>query len=264
VPSSKFVVSRPSSASDLESYYALRYEVLRRPWGQASGTERDAEEETSIHAFIKENNKVLAVGRLQFVDENTAQVRFMAVAPDQQGKGLGKMVLFYLEERALESGRNRVILHARENALKFYESCGYRIIEKSHLLWGEVQHWLMEKELYPEIKETLAKYKDYKGGEIEKLVFIKTLYANSITLDDTCEFFDKKEFDKLAGYEIAKYNTRDYIRIIAFEDSLKKYFLAALIDPVELYEDSYVKRLIEIDETAYKYLIANREADSLR
>ena len=36
-------------------------------------------------------------------------------------------------------------------------------------------------------------------------------------------------------------------------------FLSAIIDPVELWEDSYVKRLIEIDEAAYKYLMANRE-----
>jgi len=147
VPSSKLVVSQPSSDSDLESYFALRYMVLRKPWGQALGTERDAEEETSIHAFIKENNHVLAVGRLQFVDENISQVRFMAVDPIQQGKGLGKMVLRYLEERSLEASRNKVILHARENALKFYESCGYRIKERSHLLWGQVQHWLMEKDL---------------------------------------------------------------------------------------------------------------------
>ena len=36
------MVSSPASKIDFEKYYALRYEVLRKPWGQAPGSERDA------------------------------------------------------------------------------------------------------------------------------------------------------------------------------------------------------------------------------
>jgi len=147
VPSSDALVTIPVTQEDLELYYRLRYEVLRKPWNQPKGSERDADEDSSIHAFIKENGKALAVGRLQFVDAGTSQVRFMAVDASQQGKGLGKKIMQFLEERSLEAGRTKVILHARENAVKFYESCGYRVKEKSHLLWGQVQHWLMEKDL---------------------------------------------------------------------------------------------------------------------
>jgi ribosomal protein S18 acetylase RimI-like enzyme len=147
VPSSNFTVSEPSTPRDFESYYALRFEVLRKPWNQPSGSEKDADEQSSIHAFIKEGDRALAVGRLQFTNEDTSQVRFMAVAPDQQGKGLGRKVLEYLEKRSLAAGRTKVILHARENALEFYKSCGYTIVQRSHLLWGQVQHWLMEKQL---------------------------------------------------------------------------------------------------------------------
>lgn len=147
VPNSTLVVSEPHSPAEFEKYYALRYEVLRKPWNQPLGSERDADEQKSIHAFVKENGEVLAVGRLQFVDEHTSQVRFMAVAPGQQGKGLGKKVLQYLEGKSLAAGGKKVVLHARENALEFYKGCGYTLKEKSHLLWGQVQHWLMEKEL---------------------------------------------------------------------------------------------------------------------
>lgn len=141
------LVEEPQSREDFEKYYALRYAVLRRPWGQPAGSERDGEEDTSIHAFIRENDAVLAVGRLQYVNESTSQVRYMAVDPRQQGRGLGKAVLGYLEKKSKADGRNQIVLHARESALLFYASCGYRIKEKSHLLWGEVQHWLMEKQL---------------------------------------------------------------------------------------------------------------------
>ena len=147
MPSSDITVSSPQSIADFEMYFTLRYEVLRKPWNQSRGSEQDLEEETSVHALIKENSKALAVGRLQFVDHNTSQVRYMAVGPEQQGKGLGKLVLEYLEEKSLSAGRKKVVLHARENAIKFYERCGYKVIEKSHLLWGEIQHYLMEKSL---------------------------------------------------------------------------------------------------------------------
>ncbi|HXB41563.1 MAG TPA: GNAT family N-acetyltransferase [Bacteroidia bacterium] len=147
VRNSDLVVKQPVSAQDFEIYFILRHEVLRKPWNQPLGSERDTDEKTSVHAFIKENNKALAVARLQFLDKNTSQVRYMAVDPNQQGRGLGKMVLEYLEKKSAEAGRKKVVLHARENALKFYERCGYTIVEKSHLLWGKIQHWLMEKEL---------------------------------------------------------------------------------------------------------------------
>lgn len=137
----------PITPNEFQSYYLLRYEVLRKPWNQPPGSEKDSEENAAIHAAIFDKGTAIACGRLQFTDEHTGQVRFMAVSHAQQGKGLGKKILDYLEHRSFEAGRNRIILHARENALAFYKACGYTIIEKSHLLWGQVQHWLMEKKL---------------------------------------------------------------------------------------------------------------------
>ncbi|MGZ3867310.1 MAG: GNAT family N-acetyltransferase [Bacteroidia bacterium] len=143
--SNSFIVTEPVSDSDFEIYYTLRFNVLRKPWGHEKGSEVDETDPTSIHAFIKENGQAIAVSRLHFVDENTGQIRYMGVHPDHQGKGVGRMVLTYLEKRCLENGRKKMILHARENAVKFYESCGYKVTESSYLLWGEIPHWLMEK-----------------------------------------------------------------------------------------------------------------------
>jgi ribosomal protein S18 acetylase RimI-like enzyme len=145
--SKNFSVTEPSSDADFETYYNLRFNVLRKPWGHAKGSEVDETDPASIHAFIKINNEAVAVSRLHFVDEHTGQIRYMGVHSDYQGKGLGKMVVSYLERRALENGRNIMILHARINAVKFYESCGYTIKETSYLLWGQIPHWLMEKKL---------------------------------------------------------------------------------------------------------------------
>lgn len=143
-----YTVSQPQSSSDFEKYYRLRYEVLRKPWNQPEGSEKDAHEQESVHAMIKdEQGEVLAVCRLQMNDKNTAQLRFMAVKEGAQGKGLGKLIMGYMEKTACERGAQKVILQARENALDFYKSCGYRVVEQSHLLWGVIQHYLMEKEI---------------------------------------------------------------------------------------------------------------------
>jgi hypothetical protein len=44
-------------------------------------------------------------------------------------------------------GYLQIILHAREVALPFYQKLGYQMVEPSHLLFGEIQHYLMQKTL---------------------------------------------------------------------------------------------------------------------
>jgi len=145
----KITILKPTTPEEFKKYYILRYEVLRKPWGKLLGSERDNGEETSIHRMIvdKSTREVLAVGRLQFNSAHEAQIRYMAVASDYQGQGLGSRIVSVLEDIAQGKGIQRIILQARENAIRFYESNGYKMIKKTHLLFGEIQHWLMKKEL---------------------------------------------------------------------------------------------------------------------
>ena len=142
-------IIEPTTSEEFKKYYKLRYEILRKPWGQPLGSERDEGENTSIHRMIIDNStgNALAVGRLQFNSEDEAQIRYMAVANDLQGKGLGNQIISALEDVARGRGIQRIILSARINALPFYKNNGYNIMKKTHLLFGEIQHWLMEKEL---------------------------------------------------------------------------------------------------------------------
>ena len=142
-------IIEPKSSAEFRNYYKLRYEILRKPWGQPPGSERDKGEETSIHRMIIDEKigTAMAVGRLQFNSEDEAQIRYMAVADEFQGQGLGSQIISSLEDVAYGNGSKRIILSARENALQFYQNNGYEIVEKTHLLFGNIQHWLMEKEL---------------------------------------------------------------------------------------------------------------------
>ena len=91
--------------------------------------------------------KVLAVGRLHHSGNHTAQIRYMAVEAGYQRQGLGSRILDQLEQAAAAAGYNRVILHAREPAVPFYLSRGYRIVAPSHRLFGAIQHNLMSRQL---------------------------------------------------------------------------------------------------------------------
>lgn len=134
-----------SNDGEIESIIQLRYEVLRAPWGQPKETATDDLEKTSINSYIEINSEVIACGRLQENDGKVGQVRFMAVTRNHRGKGLGEKILKQLEIVAKEKQLVKIELQARENAVKFYEKNGYTIVQSSFLLWGQIQHYLMQK-----------------------------------------------------------------------------------------------------------------------
>lgn len=126
----------------------LRVDVLRKPWNQPAETATDALEPTTINAYIEDQGKIVACGRLQDNGGGVGQVRFMAVDPAYQGKGLGNLIMQFLEKRAQDLKLDTIELQARENAVSFYERNGYTIREKTFLLWGIIQHYLMVKKIH--------------------------------------------------------------------------------------------------------------------
>jgi len=141
----------PATPEDLEQYYRLRFEELRQPWNQPEGSERAADDDTAIHALLlDENEKAAGVCRLSFASPEEGQLRFMAIRKDLQNKGLGKLLVDYLEDKASKQGATFMTLQAREKAVPFYERLGYKVEEKTHLLFGEIQHYKMRKELKQE------------------------------------------------------------------------------------------------------------------
>ncbi|WP_395766802.1 GNAT family N-acetyltransferase [Aquirufa sp.] len=137
----------PQTEAQWKAYFALRYSVLREPWNQPLGSEILTDEQDAIHIMAIANNEVLGVARMHESASNQGQVRCVAVATDQQGKGVGKAIMHALEEQAESKGWNEIVLEARENAVPFYKSLGYHIEQESYLLFGEIQHYRMKKAL---------------------------------------------------------------------------------------------------------------------
>jgi N-acetylglutamate synthase-like GNAT family acetyltransferase len=138
-------IKAPQTTLEWEMYYDLRYRVLREPLGQPVGSERNEGDQTGIHFAAYENGVLKAIARLDQQDATICQIRFVAVEPLAQGEGFGRIIMEAAEQKAWELGVKKILLHARENALPFYSKLGYSLIEKSHNLFGMVQHFLMEK-----------------------------------------------------------------------------------------------------------------------
>ena len=142
-----YTVQIANTQNQIAAIIDLRYDILRKPWNQPKETSSDGMEDTAINAFILDNGKVIACGRLQDNGEGLGQIRYMAVDSDYQGKGLGKLIVIKLEEEARNINLHTVELQARENAVEFYKSQGYAVKETSFKLWDIIQHYLMTKNL---------------------------------------------------------------------------------------------------------------------
>jgi GNAT superfamily N-acetyltransferase len=147
----QFSVQAPETADEWQAYYDLRWRVLRAPWGQPLGSERDELEDGSVHRMLCDaRGRVLAVGRVHMLGSQTAQIRYMAVEDSYQGQGLGSRILEQLEQAAMAAGCTSIVLDAREAALPFYQRHGYQRVSRSHLLFGRIQHFRMSKPLGPD------------------------------------------------------------------------------------------------------------------
>lgn len=141
-------IRTPKTQEEWDNYYQLRWEVLRKPWNQPKGSEKDNSEDNSFHFMaIDSTNKVIGVCRLQKNSNIEGQIRFMAVSENAQGKGIGKLLINAAENKSKELGLKTIILQARENAVPFYKACHYEIQEKTFLLFDTIQHYLMTKKL---------------------------------------------------------------------------------------------------------------------
>lgn len=137
----------PETAEDFEQYYALRWEVLRGPWGQPRESEKDEHEGDAIHLMAWNDEILVGVGRLHFNSPTEAQIRYMAVKENCRNAGIGAEILRELERRAEQRGAGHISLNARDRAVSFYQKHGYHVMRKANSLFGAVDHWAMGKTL---------------------------------------------------------------------------------------------------------------------
>lgn len=143
-----YKVDKPTTEQDYDKYFRFRWEMLRKPWNYPEGSEKDEYEQVSEHRMILDGKgKVLAIGRVHLNTAEEAQIRHIAVAPEVQKKGLGKLILSALESVAREQGAERIVTNSRELSMPFFSSCGFEIEKEASNELGELKRQQMVKKL---------------------------------------------------------------------------------------------------------------------
>jgi len=124
----------------------LRDDILRKPLGLSFTKEELEREKNNLHIVAYEDERMLGCCMLLEEDPQTVRLRQMAVMNDLQGKGIGKALMQFAENLARDRGYKKITMHARKNALGFYEKMGYKTRGKE---FEEITipHYVMEKEL---------------------------------------------------------------------------------------------------------------------
>ncbi len=124
----------------------LRNEILRKPLGMLFSEEELEKEQNNMFMGAYEDDRMLGCCMLVEEEPGTVRLRQMAVVNDVQGKGIGRALMQFAENLARDRGYQRITMHARKNALGFYEKMGYK---KKGEEFEEITipHYVMEKEL---------------------------------------------------------------------------------------------------------------------
>ena len=124
----------------------IRKAILRKPLGLDFTPEELEREKEDILIGCFEDDKLEGCCLLTKEGVGNVRLRQMAVTSGLQGKGIGRVLMYFAENIARDKGFKIMTMHARDNAIGFYEKLGYKKIG-NQFLEVTIPHFIMEKEL---------------------------------------------------------------------------------------------------------------------
>lgn len=132
-----------------EEMVSLRDAILRKPLGLSFSPEYLAREKDDILIggfTTTQPEHMVGCCILSRVDDNTVQLRQMAVANDYQQQGVGSDIVEFAEAQAIRAGYKTLMMHARNVAQGFYTKLGYQTVGPEFEEVG-IPHYEMRKSL---------------------------------------------------------------------------------------------------------------------
>ncbi len=108
----------------------------------------------AIHdvVLLIDNGRAVGCGSYKRYDGKTAEIKRVFVKNEYRGKGLSKLIMSSLEQKAVKSGFSRLILETGKvlkAAIGLYTGIGYEIIENYGQYAGITESVCMEKIIMP-------------------------------------------------------------------------------------------------------------------
>jgi predicted GNAT family N-acyltransferase len=124
----------------------LRDDMLRKPLGLSFSSGELEEEKDNLLIGAFEDGNILGCAMLVQEKSDVVKLRQMAVLNYVQGKGIGRALMQFAENLARDHGYKILTMHARKNAVGFYEKMGYRVIG-DEFQEVSIPHYEMQKRL---------------------------------------------------------------------------------------------------------------------
>lgn len=124
----------------------LRYNILRKPLGLQFSPETLEHEKDDILIGFYDDDTLEGCCLLTQVEPKEVRLRQMAVTSGLQRHGLGKAIMQFAENIARDRRYKKICMHAREDAIGFYEKLGYQKVGEE-FMEVTLPHFKMEKDL---------------------------------------------------------------------------------------------------------------------
>jgi len=133
-------------SKEYQQMIKLREDILRKPLGLGFDANELEEEKDNMLIGAFEDEDMLGCCMLVEEKPGTVRLRQMAVLNDLQGKGIGRALMNFAENIARDHGYKILSMHARKNAIGFYEKMGYKVTG-DEFIEITIPHYVMEKQL---------------------------------------------------------------------------------------------------------------------
>ena len=133
-------------SKEYQQMIKLREDILRRPLGLGFDPNELEEEKENMLIGAFEDDQMLGCCMLVEEKPGTVRLRQMAVLNNLQGKGIGRALMTFAENLARDAGYKVLSMHARKNAVGFYEKMGYKVAS-DEFTEITIPHYVMEKQL---------------------------------------------------------------------------------------------------------------------
>ncbi|PDT32478.1 GNAT family N-acetyltransferase [Rhizobium sp. M10] len=132
-------------AEDWLAYHAIRQHVLFELRGLDGYDDKHPDERDARHMplLMRKDGVALGTVRLDLANGATGVVRLVAIMPEYQRQGFGRMLMSEVEKLAAAYGLRRLEVHAAPDAVPFYKKIGWVMID------ARKSSPLMAKEIRP-------------------------------------------------------------------------------------------------------------------
>ena len=121
---SNITVKLVETEADMEAAVGVRFRVFVGEQSIPPEEELDEYDAQATHAIALEDGQAIGTGRV-VIRDGVARIGRMAVDLPHRRRGVGGLILRFLEDEAKAQGATEYVLHAQEYVKSFYAAHGY-------------------------------------------------------------------------------------------------------------------------------------------